>query len=697
MKKISLIFGILFILGLTSCGSPKEEVPASQYTKTQVNTSTTTNTPSDTQTTIIPPIASSTPSSYDPTGDILINLDTKLVENNNGCVVIEDNIIWILGEGIYSLTGSLDGQVIVDAVDAKVELELRGVNITNSSNCPLLINSADSCEISAKSYTNNYIIDSRDTESVDFNATIYSNCDLKLKGKGTLNIENNINNGVHTKDDLEIKNLTFNVKAPNNALKGNDSLTIESGNITAISTKGDSLKTDNSDISSKGNQRGNITILGGTLNLYAACDTIDAAYNVEISDSAIINCYTDSFSEYSEEVSATSSSELYLKINQSISSYRYAILFTLEDNRKEFVNGTSVSTGGGFRREVYYSYKLPSNAIALEIYAYSANTIENSTTDYLYKSECISFNASYDCLSVTKYSSSLNLSWTTYSTMQGPGGMPGRPGMGGMQDGNSNKADYSCKGINADNEINITGGNITIKSHDDAIHANGDISLENGNIGLGNVNINGGNIEITTNDDGIHADYKLNITGGNINITNSYEGLEGNIITIDGGVTQLVSSDDGVNASAFKETPLLNINSGILYLDASGDGLDSNGSIKMTGGYVIAQGPSNSGNGVLDYDNTFTATGGYLLAIGCSGMNQSVSTSGSAKAKTKTISTSTRSYVTLTVDNEVILILKVTRSNMNYCAYSYTGTTGSVSVTTSVTETLTNNLYYVKG
>ena len=113
---------------------------------------------------------------------------------------------------------------------------------------------------------------------------------------------------------IEIKNLTLNVKAVNNALKGNDSLTIESGNITAISTKGDSLKTTNTDISAKGNQRGDITILGGVLNLYAACDCIDAAYNVIIQNDPVINCYTDSFSDYSEEVSSTSSKILYLKI-----------------------------------------------------------------------------------------------------------------------------------------------------------------------------------------------------------------------------------------------------------------------------------------------------------------------------------------------------------------------------------------------
>ena len=85
MKKITTLFGLLLILGLASCGSTKEEVPISQYTKTQVatnNNSNTTNTPISSQTTIIAPSVSSTPLSYDPASEILINLDTKLVDNN---------------------------------------------------------------------------------------------------------------------------------------------------------------------------------------------------------------------------------------------------------------------------------------------------------------------------------------------------------------------------------------------------------------------------------------------------------------------------------------------------------------------------------------------------------------------------------------------------------------------------------------
>ncbi|MGM9971426.1 MAG: carbohydrate-binding domain-containing protein [Anaeroplasmataceae bacterium] len=691
MKKI-LLFSMLLVLGLCSCSITKGNTPAETYNPSDGDT-TTIGDETETEEPVLTPPEASASSDYDATKDIIINMSSSTtVDNNNGYVCLEDNVIWILGEGLYTLTGNFHGSVIVSAPDAEVEITLNNATITSSNSCPLLIYEASKCEISAKVDTINKVEDLRE-ESTGYNAAIYATCDLKLKGKGSLTVTNKYNNGVHTKDDLEIKNLSLNVTAVNNALKGNDSLTIESGNIVAISTKGDSLKTDNSDISSKGNQRGTITISGGSLDLYAACDCIDASYDVLILNNPVINCYTDSYSNYSEEVSATSASTLYLRISSTISSYRYAILYTLDNNETKFVNATAISSMGGPRRETYLSLDKPSNAVALTVYAYSSTTTTNSTVDYLYKSECVSVNTSYDCLNVSKASDALTLSWSTYTTMQGPGGM--NPG-GGIEDGNPDKSDYSCKGIKADNIINISGGTITIKSHDDAIHANGDVTLENGSVGLGNVLISGGVVSIYCDDDGIHADNILTIDGGVIDISNSYEGIEANIININGGTTSLISSDDGVNASYFNQTPSINITGGVLYLNASGDGLDSNGNIVMTGGYVLAIGPTNSGNGVLDYDGSFKATGGYLLAIGASGMNQSVTASGSAKSSTKTISTSVGSYVALNVDGEDILIIKVLKSSQNYCVYSYTGSSATVSVSTSTDKTLVNDLYYVK-
>ncbi|GAA4469753.1 hypothetical protein GCM10023189_57280 [Nibrella saemangeumensis] len=145
-------------------------------------------------------------------------------------------------------------------------------------------------------------------------------------------------------------------------------------------------------------------------------------------------------------------------------------------------------------------------------------------------------------------------------------------------------------------------------------------------------------MNIAAGDDGIHAETNLTINGGTISISKSYEGLEGKTITINDGTIHLVSSDDGINAPAGKGTgggPMgsssssiykLNINGGFVYVDANGDGLDANGTITITNGIVLVNGPTASGNGALDYDVSFQISGGFLLAVGSSGMAQAPGT-----------------------------------------------------------------------
>ncbi len=185
--------------------------------------------------------------------------------------------------------------------------------------------------------------------------------------------------------------------------------------------------------------------------------------------------------------------------------------------------------------------------------------------------------------------------------------------------------DSSMKGIKASNEITINGGTFDIDSSEDAIHSNNKITINNGDI------------TISAGDDGIHSENEIVINDGNINITKSYEGIESYNITIKGGDISLISSDDGVNVTNPPEDTntrygmdqdtggKLIIEDGNIYVNASGDGLDSNGRVEMTGGIVYVDGPTNSGNGALDYNGSFNISGGTLVAVGASGMAQNVS------------------------------------------------------------------------
>jgi hypothetical protein len=74
-------------------------------------------------------------------------------------------------------------------------------------------------------------------------------------------------------------------------------------------------------------------------------------------------------------------------------------------------------------------------------------------------------------------------------------------------------------------------------------------------------------------------------------------------------------------------TSFLYINGGCIEIDATGDGLDINGSIIMTGGFIIINGPRANDNGALDYYGVCEITGGFLIAVGSSGMVQAPSIS----------------------------------------------------------------------
>lgn len=192
----------------------------------------------------------------------------------------------------------------------------------------------------------------------------------------------------------------------------------------------------------------------------------------------------------------------------------------------------------------------------------------------------------------------------------------------------------SAKGIKSVTNILIDSGEFNIDSSDDSIHSNNTIKIENGTY------------EISSGDDGIHADSVLTINDGNINIKKSYEGCESAVININGGNINIVSSDDGINVAGGKDSSSemgrpgqnnfsqtskysLNINGGNIEVDAKGDGLDSNGNIYINGGDIKVFGPTDDGNGALDYDGTCEITGGNLIAIGSSGMMQAPSSSSS--------------------------------------------------------------------
>ncbi len=206
----------------------------------------------------------------------------------DGSFNVSGSTITILSGGTYTLKGTWNGVICGDLGDEDVvELDLNGVTLSNDANSCIYFLNADKLKVKSMEGTTNAIVDGRAIQTVEDESqgggALYSKCDTNLVGYGTLNVTGTFNNGVHVTKDLTVKNVTLNVTAPNNVLKGNDSVTIESGTISLTSSGGDGIKTVDSDISDNGNQRGTIDIQGGSITISSAYDGMDAAYDLNVS------------------------------------------------------------------------------------------------------------------------------------------------------------------------------------------------------------------------------------------------------------------------------------------------------------------------------------------------------------------------------------------------------------------------------
>lgn len=187
----------------------------------------------------------------------------------------------------------------------------------------------------------------------------------------------------------------------------------------------------------------------------------------------------------------------------------------------------------------------------------------------------------------------------------------------------------------------ITGGTINISAGDDGVQAFTDTIIA------------GGSLTVDAVDDGVKGEVLVaigqlvGVTEPTVSIVNSEEGIEAASIGITAGTTSVVASDDGINASGnaelqalmagmtyvddgrgeFADTgELLEISGGSLTVNAEGDGLDSNGSLTISGGFTTVYGPTMGGNGSLDADGALTVSGGTLVSFGPGSMEQTPST-----------------------------------------------------------------------
>lgn len=181
-------------------------------------------------------------------------------------ISVSGNSFVITRGGCYELRGDLsNGQIKVAAgKEADVELILNNFTASCNTSAPLYVESANKAVIFLAAGSINSLTDGAQYQFASPaedkpNACIYSADDLTIKGTGTLNVNGRYNNGIGCKNDLRIKDCTLKVTAPNNILKGNDSVEIEAATVT-LSGGEDGIKADTTDRTDKGY----ILICGGS-------------------------------------------------------------------------------------------------------------------------------------------------------------------------------------------------------------------------------------------------------------------------------------------------------------------------------------------------------------------------------------------------------------------------------------------------
>lgn len=537
--------------------------------------------------------------SFDRQSAASITLSGSTAQSNGSGVSINNATVTIFKEGCYLISGELeDGQIIVDAGDSdKVQLVLDNASIHCSTGSAILVRNADKVKVTLAADSENELSDGTEYQTDDDNpdAALFSKDDLVINGSGSLTVQGNYKHGIAGNDDLVITGGRLTVNSLSHALRGKDSVSILDGTFVLTSQK-DGIQASNTEDSTKGW----VQIDGGNFTIQSSGDGIQAETNLSIYDGS----------------------------------------FTITSGGGA-VNGAdhTENRGGGFGRP---GGNRPDSANSQTSPEMPSQPAESGQTP----SEMPSQPAEGG---------------------QTPSEMPSQPAEG-EQSSSGNESDYSelifdpddfddtstddsdttvsTKGIKAGNALLIQQGTFVIDSADDAIHSNYSVTID------------GGSFQLSSGDDGIHAEAYLNINGGTTTIAESYEGLEAAQIHISGGTTQVSSSDDGLNATGGSSFELVDgllvlkdisssdteqtfggrggmfevedncditISGGNLTVTTSnGDGIDSNGSLNVSGGTVLVFGSSSGGEGALDYTGSSSISGGTLVALGSSGMAQSM-------------------------------------------------------------------------
>ncbi len=442
---------------------------------------------------------------YDEAEAVTVSLSDSGSKCSAGGVKISGSTVTISKEGVYVLSGTLsDGQIVVDAdKQDKIQLVLKGANISCKSSAAVYVKQADKVFITLKDGTKNTLAATGEFKQTDDNnvdAAVFSKEDLTLNGKGSLSISSKNGHGVVSKDDLVITGGSYSVTSAGQGVSGKDSVRIADGNITVNSQK-DGIHSENTEDTDKGF----VYIKGGKIKITAQGDGISASGTLTALDGTF-------------NITAGGGSSNAEKVKTEMFGDKQANTNTNENTQdttsvKGIKAGANLTIQGG------------------KINVDSADDSVHSNANVYVKGGSLTLATGDDGIHADE---TTEISGGTVNVTESYEGIEGL-------------------------KVKISGGNITVKSSDDGINAAGgnDQSgvgggMQPDNFGVTEdceINISGGVITVDAEGDGIDSNNSITVSGGELYINGPTKGGNGAIdsdgsAVVTGGVVVAVGTKE---------------------------------------------------------------------------------------------------------------------------------------------------------
>ena len=486
--------------------------------------------------------------SWDASSETAIDLSNPTATDG---VTVEDGTLTITKAGTYKLSGEYQGQIKVETADSDaVRLVLDNANITNSSGAALNVVNADEVILYSASGTTNTISDGADytaTGEDDPDAVVYSKADLTIAGEGTLKVNGNHEDGIHTSDGLVIASGTLEVNAANTGIKGKDYVDILGGTIN-VTAQQDGIKSTNDTDEGKGWTR----LSNGTVTVNAGDDGFKASRVVEISGGSLTVEQSDEGIEAQYinvsggDVNVTSADDgmnASLKTSDSESTDSSANTSDTANQQQNNQQQGSMPGGqqnGASNQQQQGTGQPPQGQPPAMSGSSQDGTSQNGTTGTGQQQNNTQNQGNQNMGQPPAMPGGNAQDGTSQNGTTGTGqqGM-GQPPQGGMPGGGGGTFEV------IDAAINVSGGHVTVNAEGDGIDSNGVTTLSGGTL-IVNGPSQGGNAALDTNGDlllngatvlsGSTADMfeapSTNSTSGYLKLTNSSGFEQGSTVQV---------------------------------------------------------------------------------------------------------------------------------------------------------------------